>query len=79
MEWIPVSKRKPKRRENGKMFLVCTNNGTIGVARWNCPNNGSRWFGRLWDGEDGFFGSQYRYCTVAWMPLPKPYQFKEDV
>lgn len=70
-EWIPVSERLPKPpRENQELdyspldvYLVSINEGYPFRAFWDGKNFG-----------DGMFTLDVK----AWMPLPKPYEEKED-
>lgn len=70
-KWIPVSERLPEQpRENQELdyslldvYLVSINEGYTVRAFWDGKNFG-----------DGMF----KLDVKAWMPLPKPYEEKEN-
>ena len=70
-EWIPVSERLPEPpRENQELdyspldvYLVSTNEGYP--------------FRAFWDGKN-FGDGMFKLDVKAWMPLPKPFEDKED-
>ena len=70
-EWIPVSERLPEQpRENQELdyslldvYLVSINEGYTVRA--------------FWDGEN-FGDGMFKLDVKAWMPLPKPYEEKEN-
>lgn len=70
-EWIPVSERLPEpQRENQELdyspldvYLVSTNEGYP--------------FRAFWDGKN-FGDGMFKLDVKAWMPLPKPFEDKEN-
>ena len=71
LEWIPVSERLPEQpRENQELdyslfdvYLVSINEGYTVRA--------------FWDGKS-FGDGMFKLDVKAWMPLPKPYEEKEN-
>lgn len=71
LEWIPVSERLPEPpKENQELdyspldvYLVSINEGYP--------------FRAFWDGEN-FCDGMFKLDVKAWMPLPKPYEEKEN-
>ena len=69
--WIPVSERLPEQpKENQELdystfdvYLVSTNEGSTVIA--------------FWDGKNFVYGI-FKLDVKAWMPLPKPYEEKEN-
>lgn len=64
MEWIPVSERLPEECKN----VIVTDIETSDTYQSQYMGNG------YWDCDNGYF----RNRIVAWMPLPEPYNEKEE-
>ena len=70
-EWIPVSERLPEPPNENQdldyspfdVYLVSTNEGYP--------------FRAFWDGKN-FGDGMFKLDVKAWMPLPKPYEEKEN-
>lgn len=70
-EWIPVSERLPEQPNENQdldyspldVYLVYTNEGYP--------------FRAFWDGKN-FGDGMFKLDVKAWMPLPKPYEEKEN-
>ena len=65
--WIPVEKRPP---EEEQAVLICNKSGDIRIASGSYSTEIDGW---IW-----YLDSRRVGPVVAWMPLPKPYESKED-
>lgn len=72
--WVPCSERLPEKEE--EIYWVCTSEGAQCQCRWTDNSYGL--------GHSGMWGwhfldvPQYSEGVIAWMPMPEPYQPKEE-
>lgn len=65
-EWIPVSERLPNKEGS---YLITSETGAVTTAHWYMP---SEWK------PDGLWGRVGKKKTLAWMPLPDPWNGGEE-
>lgn len=72
-EWIPVSERlpEPPKGSNPKLDYKMFDTYLVTVSDEGYPIRA------FWDGKD-FGDGMFKLDVKAWMPLPKPYEEKEN-